>query len=955
MFDPSKLNLSVEEGNGIKNDEIIESEKTEDNNLEVGNDPLENLENITEKQEPSATLENDENLKYEDILWDLSDQNEEIINEKVDASEIVEENNVWKTEYEKAIAKDIKENKNLANNDNKNIIFDINLTSIEILLNILIDKEYDFATFEPSDEAVKINFRKDKVIKDTKYIKFPVYSNILLKAKALTKLTIEETENEQEWSGNVRIRNKNYKVTTKVVPSDLWPKLFIKTKETVEKIEKKSSSKIPLSKIFTFLWALAFITLIVWGAFIGFVVINAKTVEDIKFFNSLWINLNEINNFLWQTLAFIFSVLIFLETIFLIINLFKFFLTKKEFKQKKIKHWIIAAIILIFTFSTWSAWMIIDQKIRSLPNWQEMAYWEVQIYDNSKLLNESFNKEWALITDTSNLIGPLEIKFDLSYYAKNEDRKWLTIKKYIWDFWDGDIKETPVPTIIHNFKKEWNHEVVLIIEQVDIAWEVTEKKVEWIPNINLSYVVKINEKSLNNWWKIVEFDATTLKELWKIEWYYMDDLNTPKYIWEYFRPGTPIFEDTLVWMYIRVSGKKSEELDKLFIISWESETNLGWKVNYTRSLENDLEFDIWVENLENDFWKWYIEEYKWIIWDKEITNIWDINDPIKSSKIKFNFGSYWDHVVKVILKDSSWETKEIETTIEIPKILKLSLPVKIYNEEVLLENVSYESELNNYYINQIGIPTSLKFDARFIRSNNINYTLSKVNWDYNSDWDIDESAKIWNYKVNVEWNHTITVNYEFVNRKVPDDIIKMKEQIFIEWLKKVAIIDFDIIKNSSYVPVIVSFDWSKSQVKDENIEKFIWDYGDWFIEEKDSIVQWHKYTSPWDYDIVLKVITTSWKEFSVSKKLILKPKPQSVKISTSMKTAPTWQWIDFSSSESEWQIIAYFWDFWDWNTSTEANPTHSYKKEWNYKVTLKLDFANNNILEDVIDVEITER
>jgi hypothetical protein len=36
--------------------------------------------------------------------------------------------------------------------------------------------------------------------------------------------------------------------------------------------------------------------------------------------------------------------------------------------------------------------MIIDKKIRSLPNWQEMAYGEVQVYDNSKLISEKFDK-----------------------------------------------------------------------------------------------------------------------------------------------------------------------------------------------------------------------------------------------------------------------------------------------------------------------------------------------------------------------------------------------------------------------------------------------------------------------------------------------------------------------------------------------------------------------------------
>jgi hypothetical protein len=36
--------------------------------------------------------------------------------------------------------------------------------------------------------------------------------------------------------------------------------------------------------------------------------------------------------------------------------------------------------------------MFIDQKIKELPNWQEMALGEIQIYDNSKLISDSFDK-----------------------------------------------------------------------------------------------------------------------------------------------------------------------------------------------------------------------------------------------------------------------------------------------------------------------------------------------------------------------------------------------------------------------------------------------------------------------------------------------------------------------------------------------------------------------------------
>ena len=73
-----------------------------------------------------------------------------------------------------------------------------------------------------------------------------------------------------------------------------------------------------------------------------------------------------------------------------------------------------------------------------------------------------------------------------------------------------------------------------------------------------------------------------------------------------------------------------------------------------------------------------------------------------------------------------------------------------------------------------------------------------------------------------------------------------------------------------------------------------------------------------------------------------------------MKKTSIWQWINFYSNWSDGNIVWYFWDFWDGETSTEANPTHSYSKEWIYDVELKLDFDNNNILKDMVKIEITE-
>jgi hypothetical protein len=53
--------------------------------------------------------------------------------------------------------------------------------------------------------------------------------------------------------------------------------------------------------------------------------------------------------------------------------LFKALLTKKIYKKKKIAYSIFTIVLFLFTFTTGSAWMYINQKIANLPNWQVMS------------------------------------------------------------------------------------------------------------------------------------------------------------------------------------------------------------------------------------------------------------------------------------------------------------------------------------------------------------------------------------------------------------------------------------------------------------------------------------------------------------------------------------------------------------------------------------------------------
>lgn len=901
--------------------------------------------------------DNLENPSNEDILWNIKQDipKEDWIIDLETLSTFLTDNDV-KTEE----SKKFDEEKKLASN-NKGIkdwlIFDININSINDILDLLLINQYDFCMCEPISDNIKVVFKKDQIVKDTKYIKFHVYSNILIQAKKISKLNLEETTIEQKWTWEYQYKNQNLEVLSKVIPSSFWEILYIKTKQLDKNLNDKKNKRksISLSTAFWFLWAIFFIALIIWASFLTFIVFNAQTPSDVSFFSSLWINLNDINSFLLKMTTAIFSIVVMIESVILIIFLFKALLTKKELKRKKIIYFILSTIILIITFTTWTLWIKLDSLIKKLPNWQEMSYWDVQIYDNELLKSDKFDKKNALITDYINLIWPIELKFDLKYLQKDELRRWFEIKKYIWDFWDWDTVESQNPEVVQKFDKKWNFQIKLILEGIDKKNpnKITRKSSSSMPMISITNLVKITENTIANWWKTINFDASDLKPLWDIEWYFQDDSTKPAYMWEIFEPSKIYFNEDAIWMLIRRDWKQWNSMDRVFIISWEK-TKISWDIKYEASIDNDLNYNFKLTNLENTPWAWFIKSFKRTFENREITKYADILNLESSSQVNFHFSNYWKQTVKVLITNTTWKSTQIQKEIEIPKRIKTLNNIHFYQDDLEINDVKYDEAIREYSLYNIWIPTRLKFDAKLIKSDNPLYYLDKVTWNSWTDWDINNEDNYFEKTFNVKWNQQIKVNYKFVHRKDQNEIINLTDTIFLELVEKEANINFEIKTDSEYVPVIASFDASLSKVKNDNIVKFIYDYWDWITEERDAINPWHRYLKDWTYQVKLTVVTQTWKEYSKVKTIVFKSPVYEWKISVSMNKAPVNQEIDFLSTWSVWQVTDYHWDFWDGETSNEANPSHAYKKPWKYKVILTLDFSNNNVITKETVVEIVE-
>jgi PKD repeat protein len=833
-----------------------------------------------------------------------------------------------------------------------NTILNININSIEDLIKILNEKSYEYLTMEWNDDGTAtISFKNWDLEKEKIFIKYPIYSRILLKIKSSTKLEIDQTDKSQEWKWEMLIDWKNYNLISKTTPSNLWEKVFFSAIISDTIWENNTKKKMSIWKMLWFLWITALLAVILWWAFVIFILLNAWTdVNNVKFFLSLWIKLSEINSFVLNIVTIVFSLVVFIETIITIIYFFKFFLTKKEEKRKRVVSSIIWITFTLLIFITLTIWMFIYKKIIDLPNWEALSNWIVIMYDNDKLIK--FNdRESALISDTKKVIWPVSIKYDLTYLAQREEKWWFKIKKYTWDFWWNNTIDTQEPIAIHKFDKSWTFKIWLEVEWYDsIKWEESTKKIEEIPSITI-VTIDLNERVLNSWWKVVDFNATNIKDLWNIEWFSGDDLTKPIISWPKFNLTKPIFKDTFYVMRITNEWDWSV-YEKVFIISWEEKSDIDWEIVYEQNPDEDLNTTLKVKNIKNSEWNWYINNFKWYIWNEIIEKTSQIDNQEKSSELNYIFRWYWDKEIKVILTSSNGKTKELTKIITIKKSLLLKDQLKFYNDNQEID-VKYKNKTHEYFIDTLWVPTTLKIDSSEVTSEDIIYNLSDVSWDTDWDWKIDKVWKTIDFEINTEWNKNVVAYYTFEHRRIKWKKLNMQENIYITWVKKESQLDLQIYQPSSYAPVSIKFDASKSEVKNENIVKFIYNYWDWTPDdERDAINPWHKYIKNGEYTVSLTVITESWKKYSIKKQIVLKPEQEIAKISSSLRKATTDQWIDFSSDESKWQIVWYFWDFWDGENSTEANPTHSYKSPWIYKVELRLDFVNNNSATDGMSIEI---
>ena len=113
------------------------------------------------------------------------------------------------------------------------------ITSLEDIIMVCVKNGYDYFKIEPQESDVEITFVKEARDAEKKFIKFPLYTQLIVKIKTITSLDLSTIDKVQEGKWEIKLWVKNYILSSKIAPGKLGESLFVKVKVQEIKIKKK--------------------------------------------------------------------------------------------------------------------------------------------------------------------------------------------------------------------------------------------------------------------------------------------------------------------------------------------------------------------------------------------------------------------------------------------------------------------------------------------------------------------------------------------------------------------------------------------------------------------------------------------------------------------------------------------------------------------------------------------
>jgi PKD repeat protein len=694
---------------------------------------------------------------------------------------------------------------------------------------------------------------------------------------------------------------------------------------------------ISLATFVRLIGSLLLVAIIFFGSFLAYIAFHPE--QAVFFVNTFGIDPEDIKNLLVRLINGTFGCILVVLSIVWVISLFRAVWVPKDLKRKRLLSWLWAGVLGIIFFSVLTFWIYLFRVVNASE--YDNPNGAIILYDQAQYVHERF-RDQSKLSNTQNLIGPIDIFFDIRSNAKLlTDRNLYTIEQYEIEF-NGARCANDIDTI-RGSDPSREQSLVCTFDQIrpyDIVGSYTVRdrtgKVSRIPivlpSIEIRWLVDIKNQTNSRGQKIVTLDATWLKKLWTPEWIYE---NTNKTVTE--SSITEIISDTPERICLKVFQK--DGCDRVLVLQDTESRDVKWSISSIQDRTDGRVFQFSLSGMTinpNE-----IVSIEWLLDNQTV--ICNRGDEV----CNYTFSQFWKSDIAVIISLASGKRHTFNTTVTVNQPINLIRHVKVYNEAgtLLNEENTFDQSLRSFVLkNTIIPPEILTFDARDVVPEDPGYNIDTVLWKIDNGKEVSFERGT---KVVIPFNQPLryTIDADITFRKttpgakdLEDHIV---ERIIIDIERKSLMPRLEVSKTSDYVPSLVTVDASQSEAENGEIKKFIFDFGEGRTSAEGDAIQEYSYTTAGDKTITLTIIGENGDRASLKKTIVLKDEIRTIDFAPSVSPGIIKNTTDFEASGTNGQVEEYIWNFGD-NSPVERwyQVSHIYQNAGNYSISLTVVYAD---------------
>ncbi|PIZ71527.1 hypothetical protein COY07_04780 [Candidatus Peregrinibacteria bacterium CG_4_10_14_0_2_um_filter_43_11] len=523
-------------------------------------------------------------------------------------------------------------------------------------------------------------------------------------------------------------------------------------------------------------------------------------------------------------------------------------------------------------------------------------------------------------TNLSDLQAPVEMTFNAVNIKKALRQSRLSVASALWDLDGNGEFETPMPAdgeVTRLYERRGTYEIGL---QVQVVGEA-KARVYTLPFV-IQNAVFAAEPSTGTAPLAVQFDASGLLpgglKLQSMDWDFdgdgVYDLTGPDNKWPRFT-----FEKIGTYnVHLRLidSSNNVENYYREIPITESDVPLLDAKIDAVPGLKGVVPFSVRFDAGKSTSLKGTVTGYEWDFGDgsglqtgKSVTHVYNTSG-------LFN-------VTLVITEDSGKTDKEIVAV----EVQSISSPPKAQIKTV--PAIGSSDELSGV------LPLKVVFDAS--KSTDKDNDIIDFEWDFNGDDAVDQQGAKVEHVFDAAGTFLVTLTVRDSTAQVSQSMLMVK---VIE-PGVLAVINADPEEGS--VPLLVTFDGSKSSASNGKVVSYEWDFGDGSPKSITGATLTHKYSTVGVYSVVLKVLTNMSENAEVTKQIFVREIPLSACFESSRHDGAAPLSVTFDPKCSTGSIAKFSWDFGDGVKSSSHKPAHTFEQPGTYTITLEVSDSKNNV------------